>query len=221
MTPRNKCFKKQIYTFKFEYFYFNTRRYNYSNRFKSLYKYNNELPNNFLPTLFFLFISKIKKYKNFFTYLFFRTSGLYLNSSFNPSYILNLNFKRSRFFPSFQENMHSKTVIFNSSLGITSRYFSKKKSYLRSKASYILSSSYVSKILNNINIRSLVLKIVNIPKFINNILKILIPSNSKSLKIDYIIFSSSKAFCIRKKRKKGRLKRKISKRLFVLNSITD
>merc|ERR1711871_1897394 len=53
-----------------------------------------------------------------------------IKSKFNI-YNLSLNFKRNRFFFCFDMNT-SKKIIFNNSLGIISKRFSDKKSYLKS-----------------------------------------------------------------------------------------
>merc|ERR1712078_717295 len=58
-------------------------------------------------------------------------------TKYNNIYNLSLNFKRNRFFSCFDMNT-SKKIIFNSSLGIISKRFSDKKSYLKSKSSYIM-----------------------------------------------------------------------------------
>merc|ERR1711865_133868 len=61
-----------------------------------------------------------------------------INNRISNEYNLMLNFKRNRFFPYFYMN-EDKNTIFNNSLGIISKKFSEKKSFLKGKSSYIMS----------------------------------------------------------------------------------
>merc|ERR1711904_9529 len=93
-------------------------------------------------------------------------------------YVLNLNFKRNRFFP-FLNSTKNHQSIFNSSLGVISKFFSKRKSILRSKSSYILSSSYVRKVIIFSKARLLNLNVTGLPKFFKDVYRtITIPSNT-------------------------------------------
>merc|ERR1712070_1338164 len=121
---------------------------------------------------------KLNKYIKF-IYIFIHIKYL-LNSYFSDkinrnkietnTYSLLLNFKSKRFFP----ELNLLKVIFNSSLGIISKFFSKRKNFLKSKNSYILSASYLQRVLVNLRINYLSLKITKLPKFIRDILKKLI-----------------------------------------------
>merc|ERR1711904_354578 len=98
-------------------------------------------------TKFYHLRSKI----NFCTYhLIIKTAKLYVNvllllsasiksknftSKITKKFLLHLNFKRNRYFPQLLD-LSSRSTIFNVSLGIMSKYFSKKKNFLRSKSSY-------------------------------------------------------------------------------------
>ena len=159
----------------------------------------------------------------------------------NKRFLLHLNFKRNRYFPQLLD-FSSKNTIFNASLGVVSRYFSKKKNFLRSKSSYVLLSTYVRRLLINIKVLSLDLKITGLPVYLNTLIKsVLSPSNSlykdpfgsgvinensdfqNSLKFNYVYFFNNKFFGFKslKTKKKGRLKRKISKKIVFGNSIID
>ncbi len=153
-------------------------------------------------------------------------------------YFLDLNFKKLKFFPQVKEVNEKKTIL-NNSLGIISKYFSNKKNYLRSKSSFILSASYIRKMLIYTNIFSLRLNISRIPIYIKDILRIIMSKsntlykhpfnktlvNEKILKSEiqfwYISFINNKSHTKKKLRKKGRLKRKISKKILLLNNILD
>lgn len=158
------------------------------------------------------------------------------NSTF---FLLNLDHKRRRFFPHFSNILEKKTL-FNSSLGIIARYFSNKKSFMRSKASFILSASYVRRILTYIGCPSLRLGVRGTPKHLMDIINILLsPANvfyknpykrgdmvneaitRPLLTFTYVLFLSNKPFGPKKVRKKGRLKRKIWKKIRIANQLLD
>lgn len=130
--------------------------------------------------------------------------------------------------------------MFNNSLGIISKYFSLRKSYLRGKSSYLLSATYLRRLLVNINIRKLRLEITKVPKYLKDILRVLLASanvfyknpfntniiiNEKVTRTNfifpYVFFINNKSWGIIKRKKRGRLKRKISKKIILLNSILD
>merc|ERR1712196_454636 len=69
---------------------------------------------------------------------------------------LDLNFARKRFFPQLN---NKQETIFNTSLGITSKYFSKSKKFLKSKSSYLFSASYIRRFLTYLRIEDLTLLI--------------------------------------------------------------
>lgn len=154
-------------------------------------------------------------------------------------YLLNLNFKRNRFFPQLKENYTQQTIV-NNSLGIVSKHFSRKKSYLRSKAAYLLSAVYVRRLLTSLNMLYLRLEITKTPKYIGEVLSLITTNsnvlynnpfkinsivNEKSKSIDikfsYVFFFNNKPYSVVKVKKKGRLKRKISKKVRLLNNILD
>lgn len=153
-------------------------------------------------------------------------------------YYLILNFKKSRFFPYMHNNFYKK-VLFNSSLGIFCKNFSNKKSFLKSKSSYIMSATFIRRMLLYIQVPYLVLAVNKIPKFFRDILfTILANSNSmythpfsrsfvnekfnSSLVIfSFLMFNNNKCYGPIKKKKRGRVKRKITKKLFLYNNIAD
>ena len=162
----------------------------------------------------------------------------YKNSNNKNIYNLYLNFKKNRFFPYFYMNILKKTI-FNNSLGIISKYFSIKKSFLKSKNSYIMSSSYLRRLLIYISPKRLNLNIRKTPKYLKDILTIITTNtnvlyqhpfhntiiNEKekdiSIYFEYINFVNNKALGPIKKKKRGRLKRKISKKVTLYNNVLD
>ena len=158
---------------------------------------------------------------------------------YNSIYTLSLNFKRNRFFPCFNTNVVRETI-FNNSLGIISKRFSNKKSYLKSKSSYLISSSYVRRILIYLNTKRTWITISKTPKFLKDVINALTTNSNSVYKnpfthndlineketnpiiyFEYITFINNKALGPIKKKKKGRLKRKVSKKVVSYNNILD
>ena len=177
-------------------------------------------------------------YKFFFPFIFFKGKLSSMESSID-AYTLNLNFKKNRFFPQLKDTFFKKTI-FNNSLGIISKYFSLRKSFLRSKSSYLLTATYLRRLLVNINILKLRLEITKVPKYLKDIFRVLLASanvfyknplnnshivNEKVSPINfsfpYVFFTNNKSWGVIKRKKRGRLKRKISKKVILLNNILD
>jgi hypothetical protein len=153
---------------------------------------------------------------------------------------LELNFKNRRFFPQLAGIKEGNTI-FNNSLGIISRYFNSSKSFLRSKKSFMLTASYVRRLIIHLLLTEIRLVIKRTPLHLKNILRVLfLASNSLYRdpfggnkvfsevgmstifpKINYLYFVNSKPHGVVKKKKRGRLKRKVLKRVLLLNSILD
>ena len=158
----------------------------------------------------------------------------------NSIYEIALNFKRNRFFPYFRMKT-PKYCIFNLSLGILSKNFSLRKSFLRSKSSYLMSSSYIRRMLIYIKPTRLNLNIRRSPKYLKDILSVMMgksnvlykhPFKDKlvnekeftavdAISFEYINFISNKALGPIKRKKRGRLKRKISKKVILYNNMID
>jgi len=186
---------------------------------------------------------RVKSLRSFlftFYYKYLFTWVKLVNELNNPlDYTLNLNFKRNRFFPQFKDTIFKKTI-FNNSLGTISKYFSRRKSYLRGKSSYLLSAAYIRRILTSLGVNYLYLEITKIPKYLKDIIRVVTantnvlyknPFNPKDivnekvnpveLKFKYVFFFNNKPYSVVKIKKKGRLKRKISKKITLLNNILD
>merc|ERR1712032_32227 len=158
--------------------------------------------------------------------------GLHCKRSVYNIYALYLSFKRNRFFPYF-DMTSSRQTIFNNSLGILSKRFSSKKSFLRGKSSYIMSASFIRRLLIFIRVVRLNLFFLKRPKYLKDILATINTSvnvfyqhpyrsetvNEKELSLpiyfEYINFINNKAYGPVKRKKQGRLKRKISKRVIL------
>merc|ERR1712196_586129 len=112
--------------------------------------------------------------KLFYEMIFFQTlvtnQQLYIGL-----HTLDLNFAKRRFFPQLKNlnlpDSNNQQTLFNSSLGITSKYFSKSKKFLRSKTSYLFSASYIRRFLTYLGISDLCLLIRKLPLFLKDIIK--------------------------------------------------
>ena len=151
--------------------------------------------------------------------------------------ILLLNYKRNRFFPSIL-NINGLSYI-NLSLGMFSKFFFKPKPFKKSKQVYLLLISFLRKIVIYAFIKNLSLNIKKIPKYLNDIITHLTePSinfynhpfsgefiDEKKKKIHFnwfnIFFVNNRPYGVVKKKKKGRLKRKITKKITLSNYIND
>jgi len=148
---------------------------------------------------------------------------------------------RNRFFPQLSTILTGKTI-FNVTLGIISNYFSKKKNFLRSKASYLMLATYIRRLLIAMSLLNLNLTIKGVPIYLSAILKHILSrsnviykspfKNSKlinevednrnfTIHFAYVVFINSKSFGLVKNKKKGRLKRKIMKRVVANNNMLD
>ena len=156
------------------------------------------------------------------------------------SMFLTLNFTRDRFFP-FLKNIKNHNY-FMLSLGLFSKYIKKKKSFKKQKINYIVLSNFIRKILIFSKFKKLTLLIKKTPKYFYEILNTLNkPSirlyqnpflknniiNEKKNKIEFffyytnVMFIDNKYYGTKKVKKKGRLKRKIQKRINKMNNVLD
>ena len=204
--------------------------------YKYIYKYNSNLYNFKYKKKVHL-ILKLNCINNFLFYkTYFYKTYFFSKKNINNK-ILLLNFKRNRFFPSIL-NFKGNSYI-NLSLGIFFKYFLKPKPFKISKQMYILLITFLRKIILYANIKNLSLFLKKTPKYLNELLNHLInPTISfynhpfsgatvdeKQSKPVFtwsnITFLNNKPYGKIKYKKKGRLKRKILKRITQLNSISD
>ena len=152
--------------------------------------------------------------------------------------MLNLNFPRNRFFPNFK-TIQGETYTFLS-LGMFSKSFTKNKSFFKTKQMYLILASFLRKILLFASIKFLYLLITNIPTYLKEIMSTINNSvinhyknpfneenfiNEKNtinpFKFSFFMFVNNKPYGKIKVKKKGRLKRKITKRLTQINKVLD
>lgn len=159
----------------------------------------------------------------------------------NSIFCLDLIFMRRRFFPQIIDNSSGVTIV-NSSLGLMSKFFSKRKTFLRSKSSYIILSVFLRRVLVNIRMSKIRLKIRGLPLHLKSILNCLLSqansfyqnpfrfgymvNEKESSNIFFFTFLSihfyqNKFYGFKKSKKCGRLKRKIRKKVIINNNIID
>ena len=159
-----------------------------------------------------------------------------LNSSKNH---LILSFKRSKFFPNFiSQSGHTYCGL---SLGSFLRFFIKPKSFKKSKSLYILLINFFRKVFFYSLTINLVLVVKFIPKYFSEIINILTtqnpltdtnpftsgqnninaPAYQQNIYINNIIFLRTKHYGFVKIRKKGVVKRKISRKVLNNNLVLD
>ena len=158
--------------------------------------------------------------------------------------VLLLNFKRGKFFPGIMsENVKSKrqTSIITSSLGILSKTLDFKKSLKVSKPSYLRLSEFLRNCLLSVGQVNINFLVKGVPKYLKDILSEFLKKSDKSVanpfgsanllaprltlghsvSMSTLSFSAPYAYKPQKIKKKGRVKRKILKKVVKVNRIVD
>jgi hypothetical protein len=166
------------------------------------------------------------------------------NIKLDKPIILNMNFKRNKFFPTLNFLMdklsNKQNTLMTLSLGLLNKNMGFKRSVKSSKQSYLRTSDFLKRTLIFMSPFTVTLRIKGIPKYLKDVLgKIFGRSdkavvdprtknvisdslvNSGSFNIDNVVFSKNYGYSDLKKKKKGKVKRKIAKRLMKLNNILD
>jgi hypothetical protein len=148
-----------------------------------------------------------------------------------------LNFRRNRFFPSLK--VFNGETYLSLSLGLFSSFFHKGKFFIKNKAVYLVVASFLKKILMYASLTNLILFVQKIPLYLQEILSTLnnpvvslykhpfgdeiIDENNfrNEFYFDYFFFLNNKSYGFMKTRKRGRVKRKILKRIVAVNRLTD
>lgn len=151
-----------------------------------------------------------------------------------------LNFKRLRFFPLARPHTSGETI-FTTSLGCIAKFLNKGKSHTKKKAVFLLVASLLRKILLYTSLADMHLYVNRTPLYFQEILnQVYTPTKSlyyhpffqqkmvdessdniKSFDFKYVSFTNTKSYGYVKWKKKGRLKRKIAKRVFSINRVID
>lgn len=195
---------------------------------------------NYVTPLKLLSLFKLYLYKFVFTtnidLLSFRNTSSFF-PKFKYKHILFLNFKRKRFFPSLQSL--KRQVYMTYSLGMFSKFFNKGKSFIKNKLVFITMAGFLRKVMLFAVIRELLLVVRRTPLYLSELLSTInlpvivnykhpfLKTNVDELELTsffmfhYFIFINSKPYSFMKSKKKGRVKRKITKRIVKINQLID
>ena len=227
--------KKKFTNIKYYKLLENLRNLNYRHKIRNsfyffkLYKFK----------LFFL-LNYIKLYNLFFYSIFIDL--FYLNKSLKKKnrliYFLILSFKKNKLYINLQ-NFNKKNYL-SLSTGLFIKFFEKRKSLKKNKTIKLLMAKYIRKLFLISKIKNIILVVKKIPLFINEILnflnspiahKFLNPVDNKiieesetnfiQIKFLYFLFLNNKNFSKNKTLKKGRIKRKILRKVIFENKIVD
>jgi len=167
-------------------------------------------------------------------------TGFFINNDkfkYKLSKVLVLNFKRKRFFPLIRDIPGD--TFFNTSLGILSKYLQKGKFFTKKKSVFLLVASLIRKMLLYSSLKDLILMIKRTPTYLQEILSLInnpVSSlyndpftkkevNEFTIKNNFnfnnVIFTTTKPYGPIKTKNKGRLKRKISKKLVLIGRVSD
>lgn len=160
-------------------------------------------------------------------------------------YYLNFKFKRSLFFINIYNSVNQNYM--SLSLGLFLKFFNKKKAFKKNKTLKLLTMRFLRKLFIALTFRNMYLRVRGIPVMLTKLLttlnkpiihsftdplsNILIDETSHEyrttrlkkplLLTPYIYFTQNKSFTYMKTRKRGRVKRKIRRKLVKLNNVID
>lgn len=151
---------------------------------------------------------------------------------------LVLNYKRLRFYPLMRSS--KGLTLFNCSLGVIAKFLNKGKSFTKKKAVYLLLFSLIRKVLLFSKLGDMSLVLNRTPKYLQEFMSTLYTSavtiysnpfktsqlvselNTQAhFDFKYVQVITSRPYGYIKMGKKGRLKRKISKRVQLSNRVLD
>nr|YP_010049558.1 hypothetical protein J6674_mgp26 [Strombidium cf. sulcatum]QPL15963.1 hypothetical protein [Strombidium cf. sulcatum] len=158
---------------------------------------------------------------------------------FHSEKTLLLNFLRYRFFPTIHDFNSTKQYLYLS-LGMVSWRFKQSKAFRKNKMVFLLLSNFLRKILLYSSIKRYMMVIRKIPIYFKEILNTLTSPTiapythpffkKKTVEerfyknpfyFSHILFFNNKPYGSLKLKKRGRLKRKITKKIVSINRITD
>jgi len=219
----------------------------YLNDLELIKEKNNFLRFRNKSNFFFFVKKKISNLITFFSLYFFFFNTIYLDIFFliknlkkkNKSlFFLVMSFKKNKLFLSFLNFMKKNFLSLSSGLFI--KFFEKRKAFKKNKTIKILMAKYFRKLFIILKIKNLALIIKKIPvslseiltflnspivhKFLNPIENKVIEENDKTplfINFLYFLFIENKNFSKNKMPQKGRIKRKILRKLTFDNKIID
>jgi hypothetical protein len=194
-----------------------------------LSKINNDVLTNFI-LIYNFFLNSI--------YLDIFYFNKFLKNKNRIFFFLILSFKKKKLYINLQNN--NKKNYLSISTGLFIKFFEKRKSIKKNKAIKLLMVKYLRKLFIISKINNLILVIKKTPLFINELInflntpiahkyinpidqKIIDESLNKysSIRFSYFIFTENKNFSKNKMPSKGRIKRKILRKITFENKIID
>jgi hypothetical protein len=194
-----------------------------------LSKINNNVLTNFI-LIYNFFLNSI--------YLDIFYFNKFLKNKNRIFFFLILSFKKKKLYVNLQNN--NKKNYLSISTGLFIKFFEKRKSIKKNKAIKLLMVKYLRKLFIISKINNLILVIKKTPLFINELInflntpiahkyinpidqKIIDESLNKysSIRFSYFIFTENKNFSKNKMPSKGRIKRKILRKITFENKIID
>ena len=163
--------------------------------------------------------------------------NLFRRKFFNPTKALSLNFTRGKFFPTLR-TIEGESYFFLS-LGLLAKFLLKGKAFTKSKTVFILLASFLRKVLLFSSFKNIYLFINKTPLYFKEIMSTINDPvvsiyknpfsnqlmNEKEINNPFsfplIIFTNNKSYGFMKEKQKGRLKRKIARRLTLINKVLD
>ena len=230
-----KFLKKKFNSVKYYKLIEILRDYNYKFKIKNRFLFFklNKLKLNFL-------LNYIKLYNLFFYSIFLDIFYLtkFLKKKNRLIYFLILSFKKNKLYVNLQ-NLNKKNYL-SLSAGLFIKFFEKKKSLKKNKTIKLLMAKYIRKLFLVSKIKNVILMIKRIPVFINEIInffnmpiahKFINPVDGKNIeenennftqiKFLYFLFLENKNFSKNKIAQKGRIKRKILRKVVFENKLVD
>ena len=184
----------------------------------------------------------VKTFQNIFQFFYspfiYFTKFITVNNSYYENYRLFFNFKKNRFFINLLNSFNKNYLSLSNGLFI--KYFEFKKSLKKKKLLKLLLLKYLRKMFLILKLKNFNLFIKSSGFFLNEFLTLLLQPSGKTFKnpltqknfndvsqlsnqftFSYIFFLNTKSFSFLKLKKKGRVKRKIQRKLIKLNTIID
>tara|TARA_B110000046_G_scaffold128053_1_gene134444 strand:- start:11024 stop:11605 length:582 start_codon:yes stop_codon:yes gene_type:complete len=163
----------------------------------------------------------------------------------NSFYFLNFKFKRSLFFINIYNNVNKNYL--SLSLGLFLKFFNKKKAFKKNKTLKLLTMRFLRKLFISLTFKNLYLRVRGVPVMLTKLLttlnkpiihqftdplsNVLIDETSHEYKTTrltkpllltpFIYFTKNKSYTYLKSKKRGRVKRKIRRKLVKLNNVID
>jgi hypothetical protein len=162
---------------------------------------------------------------------------------FESNKILLFSFKRNKFFPTLLTVISNHTYV-TASLGLFFSFFLKPKSFKKSKQLYLLLINFFKKLIKHLGLFEVLVYVKYTPKYFSELVNLLfrneiktythpftkLPltpitttniSNSHSFFLKKLVFLNNKKYGFIKFKKKGVVKRKIIRKVYKTNFITD